>query len=121
MKEPRRILVVDDDDTFRELVEATLGDEGYAVDTAPNGLAALEVASRFRPHLILLDLRMPLQDGPSFIKAYRKTKPPRAAVAVVSAVRDPVIAAARIGADAFLAKPFDLGDLIHLVARLSGG
>lgn len=115
------MLVVDDDDTFRELVEATLGDEGYEVNGAPNGNAALEVAARFRPHLILLDLRMPHKDGPGFIKAYRKTKPPRAPVAVVSAVRDPVIVAARIGADAFLAKPFDLGDLIHLVARLAGG
>ena len=45
MRARRRVLVVDDDDTYRELIEAALGDEGYDVSGAPNGAAALEIGS----------------------------------------------------------------------------
>ena len=121
MSGKRRVLVVDDDDTYRELIEAALGDEGYDVSGAPNGAAALEIVGRYRPHLILLDLRMPGQDGRAFAKAYRRRRGPKAAVALVTAARDPAVEAARLGASAFLAKPFDLGHLINLVARLAGG
>jgi CheY-like chemotaxis protein len=117
----RRILVVDDDDTIRELLELALRDEGYEVGSAGDGGAALEMIERFRPHLILLDLRMAGMDGATFAAAYRKRPGRRAPIAVVSAVREPALAAAEIGAQGFLAKPFDLGDLLSLVARLARG
>lgn len=121
MKARRRVLVVDDDDTYREMIEAALGDEGYDVGSAPGGAAALELAARFKPHLILLDLRMAGKDGHAFAKAYRRTPGRRAAIAVVTAARDAEAAAQAMGAHAFLAKPFDLGELLNLVARHAGG
>jgi CheY-like chemotaxis protein len=111
---------VDDDDTYRELVEAALGDEGYEVSGVANGVAALEIVGRYKPHLILIDLRMPVQDGPEFAKAYRRRRGPRAPLALITAARDPEVAAAGMGAAACLAKPFDLAQLINLVARLAG-
>lgn len=122
MKARRRVLVVDDDDTYREMIEAALGDEGYDVGSAPGGESGLELAARFKPHLILLDLRMAgKKDGHAFAKAYRRTPGRRAAIAVVTAARDPEGAAEAMGAHAFLAKPFDLGELLNLVARHAGG
>ena len=117
----RRILVVDDDDTIRELLELTLGDAGYEVGSAPNGGAALELVERFKPHLILLDLRMSGTDGQAFASTYRARAGRHAPIAVVSAVREPALAAAEIGAQGFLEKPFDIGDLLSLVERLAGG
>jgi len=118
---PRRVLVVDDDETIGELLETVLVDSGYDVAVAPGGAAALELADRFKPHLILLDLRMPGLDGRGFTRAYRKTTRRRAPIALVTAVRDAPQAAAELGAQGFLAKPFDLGEMLNLVARLARG
>jgi two-component system OmpR family response regulator len=117
----RRVLVVDDDETIGELFEAALGDAGYEVAVAPGGAAALELADRFKPHLILLDLRMPGLDGRGFAQAYRERTRRPAPIAVVTAIRDAPQAAAAMGAQGFLAKPFDLGELLTLVARLARG
>ena len=57
------ILVVDDDASIRELIGMALVDEGYEVQAAPHGAAALEVISHSRPSVILLDMRMPVMDG----------------------------------------------------------
>lgn len=117
----RRVLVVDDDDTIRELLELVLGDAGYEVGSASNGGAALEMVERFKPHLILLDLRMAGTDGEAFSAAYRSRPGRHAPIAVVTAVREPALAAAELGAQGFLEKPFDLGELLSLVERLVRG
>jgi two-component system OmpR family response regulator len=118
---PRRVLVVDDDDTIRELLELALGDAGYDVGSAAEGGAALEMVDRFKPHLVLLDLRMGGIDGRGFAAAYRARPGRRAPIALVTAVRDPAQAAIELGAQGYLAKPFDLGELLNLVARLARG
>jgi DNA-binding response OmpR family regulator len=117
----RRVLVVEDDDTIGELVEATLGDAGYEVAVATGGAAGLELAERFKPHLVLLDLRMPGIDGSAFAAAYRGQTRRPAPIAVVTAVRDAERVAQAISAQGFLAKPFDLAELLNLVARLAKG
>ncbi|HET7293938.1 MAG TPA: response regulator [Vicinamibacteria bacterium] len=117
----RRVLVVDDDETTGELLEATLLDAGYDVAVAAGGAAGLELAERFKPHLVLLDLRMPGLDGRAFLEAYRRGRGRKAAVAVVTAVRDGAAVAARLGAQGVLEKPFDLSELLNLVARLARG
>ena len=58
-----RILVVDDDDDTRVVIEGQLSDLGFVVCTVHNGLAALTELERFNPDLVLLDLRMPVMDG----------------------------------------------------------
>jgi len=110
--------VVDDDDSIRDFIAMALGDEGYEVATVHDGAAALEVMAGFRPDLILLDLRMPGMDGWEFSHAYRQAPPPRVPILVLTAARDAGASASEIDADAFLAKPFELRDLLALVERL---
>ena len=66
------ILVVDDDPNTRDLLSSTLTKDGWSVQTAENGLAALESVRKTRPGLVLLDLMMPEMDGFAFIEEFRK-------------------------------------------------
>jgi two-component system, chemotaxis family, chemotaxis protein CheY len=113
------VLVVDDDATIRQFIEMALTDQGYQVVLAEHGQAALDVLSRLQPELILLDMRMPVMDGWAFAQAYRTTRPPHAPVIVLTAARDAAQSAQEIAADAVLAKPFDLRDLMQLIRRLA--
>lgn len=114
-----RVLLIDDDDTIRDFVRIALGDAGYTVETAEDGRAALDVLARFRPDVILLDVRMPRMDARDFAAAYHALPGPHAPLVVLTAARDAAGSASGIGADAFLAKPFQLADLIDVVRRLS--
>jgi CheY-like chemotaxis protein len=117
----RRVLLVDDDESIRDFVRIALSDVGYEVATAEDGRAALDLlSSSFHPSLILLDMRMPRMDGWQFSRAYRETPEPHAPIVVVTAARDAAESAAQIQADAHLAKPFHLADLIQIVRRFSG-
>jgi DNA-binding response OmpR family regulator len=113
----KRVLVVDDDESIRDFVEMALTDDGYVVATAADGARALEVLKDFDAAVILLDMRMAGMDGWSFARAYKEL-PDRAPILVLTAARDAALSAADIEADAFLAKPFELRDLLGLVKRL---
>jgi CheY-like chemotaxis protein len=118
------VLVVDDDDLIREVVTATLRDEGYDVASVPDGHAALQTAEASPPALILLDLAMPGLDGRGFATAYRALPGPHAPLVVFTAgassagprAEDAALLA-ELGAAGALSKPFDLDDLVALVAR----
>jgi CheY-like chemotaxis protein len=111
-----RILIAEDDDPSRTMLQAVLAYEGHAVAAAPNGLAALDLAAARPPDLILLDMRMPVMDGQEFVRRYRELPPPHAPVVVLTAT-DAGCRAAEVGAAGFLRKPFDLGHLVELVER----
>ena len=119
MEEPRPILVVEDDELILNAVESTLAGEGYRVMTAPDGAAALDLVERQAPALILLDMMMPIMDGWAFARAYRKQAGSRAPIVVMTAAADAARRAADVDADAYLAKPFNLDELISLVGRLT--
>jgi CheY-like chemotaxis protein len=114
------VLVVDDDDSIREFVSVALTDEGYDVLTAADGAEALETVRRRMPGVILLDMRMPVMDGWEFSRAYRASPEPHAPIVVVTAARDVEDRARQIEADGYLAKPFDLDDLLAIVKRFTG-
>lgn len=63
MKDPYRILLVDDEEDILQFVQYNLEKEGFEVQTAINGLLAIELVSSFKPHLMLLDIMMPEMDG----------------------------------------------------------
>ena len=113
------ILVVDDDPTIREFVSLVLQDEGYLVDSAPNGIDALRRIEQQPPALILLDMHMPLMDGWDFADAYHSLSPPHAPIIVMTAGHSPQEAGTDIRASAVLPKPFDIEDLIALVQHWS--
>ena len=116
----KRILLVDDDESIRQFIHMALSDDGYEVATACDGAAALELIPTWSPSLILLDMRMPGLDGWAFSERYRKTPKPHVPVVVLTAARDAAESASQIEADGFLAKPFDLADLIRIVGRFVG-
>lgn len=120
MTRQRRILVVDDDESIREFIEMALSDGGHEVRTAADGRAALDLIEGWKPTLILLDMRMPGMDGWKFSRAYREGPGPHVPIIVLTAARDAGRSASEIAADAFLAKPFDLADLLSLVERFAG-
>ena len=112
-----RILVVEDDESIRELVDVILSGAGYEVVTATDGAAALQVVGTTRPDLVLLDMRMPIMDGWEFARQYRARPEPHAPIVVLTAARDAAQRAAEIHADGFLGKPFDMESLLALVSH----
>jgi CheY-like chemotaxis protein len=110
-----RILVVDDDESIRQIVRLCLADEGYDVLEAANGQAALQVVDDFPPSLILLDLRMPVMDGWEFARQYRLTPGPHAPIVAFVAALNITKECGDIEAAGILSKPFDLDDLLKAV------
>ena len=114
------VLVVDDDPDILDAVCDILEGEGYRVARARHGLEALERLEAERPSLVLLDLMMPVMDGPSFATALRQRRMERPVpVVVISADGNPQKAQA-VGAQGYLAKPFDIDALLAQVAELAG-
>jgi CheY-like chemotaxis protein len=116
-----RILVVDDDDDIREVMQELLVAEGFQVDVARDGLDALgKLDGEASPPLILLDMMMPRMDGETFLKMLRgKPALANASVVVISgngAARDKAGAFQAAGC---LVKPFELDELLELVHRIS--
>ena len=116
----KRVLVVDDDPTIRNLVAEVLRDEGYDTVSACNGAEALaEVRSR-RPDAVFLDLMMPVMDGREFLRAIRAL--PNLIdlpVVVMSAAHNAADICSRLGAQACIPKPFDMDVLVSTADRLS--
>ena len=116
-----RVLVVEDDQSIRELVVYALGDEGYEVDEALDGRSALDLIAQRRPDVIILDMKMPGMDGWEFARIYRQRHGHQTPIIVFTAAADVATRAAEVGAEAFVSKPFDLDALLERVATLAGG
>jgi DNA-binding response OmpR family regulator len=113
-----RILVVDDDATIREALATLLAMEGYRVETAADGAEALHAVAGELPALVILDMHMPTVDGWAFAKAVRAQgfNPP---ILVVTATATSAERAAReIAAAGFMAKPFNISELLEAVEKL---
>lgn len=108
---PTRILLVEDDEAIRETTRVVLEDEGYVVDEATTGEAALEVFSRRPSDCVLLDLMLPGTSGFETCRALRR----RSAVPIimVTARSDTfdVVAGLEAGADDYVTKPFEPKEL----------
>ena len=110
------ILVVDDDLSILATIREVLELEGHAVEVARNGAEALDSISRSWPSLVLLDMRMPVLDGWGFAQQLR-ARGVTIPVVVMTAAHNARAWAEEIGADAYLAKPFDLIELLTVVER----
>ncbi len=114
------ILVLEDDSTIRDVVAGVLEDEGYAVVAAPDGESLWDAATGW-PALVLLDLRLVRVDGDEVLARLRANPAARhIPVVVMSAIADLEAYAARPGVAAILPKPFDLEELLGLVAAWAG-
>ena len=121
--EPRqRVMIVEDEDSIREVTAAWLSDEGFAVTTACNGADALRQLPHAWPDVIVLDLMMPVMDGWAFAEAcHRLSAPAEIPIIVVSASHGLVHTARQLrefGVRASLAKPFDFDLLTAIITTL---
>ena len=107
----QRILIVDDEDDIREFISYNLRREGYQIFTASNGAEALKVAMEVRPHLILLDMMMPIMDGHQTCQAVRNTPELQHTMVVfLSAVQEEQcqLDSYNAGADDYITKPVSM-------------
>ena len=118
---PGRVLVVDDDEVIRRLIAANLTLEGFDVATAVDGQDCLEKAPAIAPDVVTLDLMMPRLSGRE--TALRLRKSPRTShikiILITAGIPEDNHAQDR-HADAYLAKPFDVSEMIGLVRQLAG-
>ncbi|MCH6568228.1 MAG: response regulator [Nitrospinae bacterium] len=113
----KKVLVVDDEPLFCEMVRRFLEGRGYSVVEAYDGDQALVVYDQARPDVILLDVRMPGKDGLQVLREL-KVIDPAASVIMVAAVRDEELArmARAEGALEYITKPVDLDYLDSVIA-----
>jgi DNA-binding response OmpR family regulator len=112
-----RVLVVEDDDGIALVIQDLLEGEGFEVQRAPNGRAGLVLLRSFEPHVIVLDLMMPVLDGWGF-RAEQRQLPSQLSevpVVILSGARDAAAAATDLGASALVVKPFALEALIDAI------
>jgi len=120
----KKIMVVDDEPSLRELVSAVLEQEGYEVITAEDGKEALEKLKTIKPDLILLDMMMPGISGREVcekIRADKKTKDLKVVfltVARFSEVGKEELN--KMNVSDYITKPFDNDDLLKRVKKIIG-
>lgn len=116
-----RILLVDDEDDILEFIRYNLLKAGYEVHTAHNGAEGIEQATIHRPHLILLDVMMPVMDGIETCRALRADPDLRETMIVfLSALgeEEHQIAGFGAGADDYIAKPIKLPILMSRIQAI---
>ena len=115
----KRLLVVDDDDEIRELLEFDLSHSGYSVDTACDGMDGLNKAVTNSYDLVLLDVMMPKMNGFDVCKNLRKAKPdiPVLLLTAKGTITDKT-QGFDCGADDYLVKPFDIQEVLLRVKAL---
>lgn len=113
------VLVVDDDDSIRSLVSDILKLKGYRVEMAGDGQQALAKMQTALPDAVVLDLRMPVMDGWTFLEQFRSDPRWRGLPVVVMSAYVNMFedATQALQAQAVLAKPFDVHQLVNTVER----
>lgn len=110
--EPKRALVADDEDVFCKLLAKTLSLDGFQVDTAADGMEAIELLDRHRYAVILTDLMMPRAGGLEVLRAARRADPDVAVILITGyASLDSALAAIKEGAYDYITKPFQLEEI----------
>ncbi len=117
----QKILIVDDSETNLLLSSKSLGKPGYKILKATDGMQALNMVSEENPHLIILDMQMPVMDGISFLKLFRKRNLSIPILALSAMPEETIYSEAlRLGVVDFLKKPFELSFLLYKVKKVLG-
>ena len=119
MKPGTRVLVIEDEEAIAEFVQLELEHHGLRVRCAYNGLSGLEAAEEFEPSVVVLDIMLPKLDGVGVLKDLRR-RGNRVPVIMLTARVTPAdkIHSLDLGADDYLTKPFDTGELMARVRAL---
>ncbi|MDR0573383.1 MAG: sigma-54 dependent transcriptional regulator [Tannerella sp.] len=113
-----KLLIVDDEENIRLILESVFSEAGYEVETAINGLQAMEIIKGFRPEIILLDKNMPHLNGLDTLQRIKKHDP-NTVVVMVTAHGDitSAVKAMKMGAYDYIEKPFDNDKMLLLLKR----
>ena len=112
------ILIVDDDQSIRDLLRLHLSSAGYEVHVAEDAIAAGYMVLRSPPDLIITDINMPHMDGFEFIAAVRSDKSlPMIPVIVLTTIEDGDLRGKELGAVGYVTKPVRADRLLSLVAQ----
>jgi DNA-binding response OmpR family regulator len=116
----RRILVVEDERTIAESVAARLRAEGFAVDLAHDGPAAVAAARATRPDLVVLDIMLPGFDGLEVCRRIQADRPVPVLMLTARGDETDLLVGLAVGADDYLTKPFSMRELaarVHALLR----
>ena len=124
MSESGKIVVIDDEESVRDVVRAYLEKDGFTVYVAANGRDGLALAERSKPDLIVLDLMLPDVSGEEICEEVRSRSDVPIVMLTAKASEDERIAGLIAGADDYLVKPFSPRELVarvHAVLRRTKG
>jgi DNA-binding response OmpR family regulator len=117
MNKLKKIMIADDDPGILDAISIMLEFEGYEVESSPNGSALLMMKTEF-PDLVLLDIWMSGTDGKDICKQLKQNPTTKGIpIVMISASKDIERSALEAGADDFLAKPFDINDLLKKIEK----
>jgi len=116
MSKKGKILVVDDDENIRKVLQTILEDEGYMVDIAENGEKAIDKTKSDFYNLALIDVRLPDMEGTELLSKMRDTTPKMRKVIITGyPTLQNAIAAVNKGADAYIVKPFEVEKVLQTI------
>ncbi len=116
MDKDARILVVDDDEDIRKVLETILEDEGYVVDSVDTAKKAIERSEKDFYNLVLIDVRLPDMEGIELLTKMRSTTPKMRKIIITGyPTLQNAIAAVNKGADAYVMKPFDMEKVLQII------
>ena len=115
---PQRVLIVDDEPQLQKTIRAYLEREGYVVESATDGHAALDAAAAFRPDLVILDVMLPGLGGFTVLESLRRQS--NVYVLMLTARADEIdkIMGLTLGADDYMTKPFSPRELVARVRAI---
>ncbi len=116
----RTVLVVEDETPIAEAVAARLRSEGFGVEIAADGLAAIEACERLHPDLVVLDLMLPGLDGLEVCRRIQRDRPVPVLMLTARDSETDLVVGLAVGADDYLAKPFSARELtarVHALLR----
>jgi two-component system, OmpR family, alkaline phosphatase synthesis response regulator PhoP len=117
----KTILAVDDERSIVRLVQVNLERQGYNVVTAFDGKEAMEKIAASRPDMVVIDVMMPYMDGFTVLQELRKDPATRDLPVIMltaKAMDSDVFTGYKYGADCYLTKPFNPGELLNFVRRI---
>jgi DNA-binding NtrC family response regulator len=116
MTDNARILIVDDDESIRKVLEAILDEKGYVVESAGTAKKAIEMTKKNRYNVALLDIRLPDMEGTELLSRVRDTTPRMRKIIITGfPTLQNAIDAVNRRADAYIMKPFDVEKVLATI------
>jgi DNA-binding NtrC family response regulator len=116
MEKPARILIVDDDENIRKVLQTILEDEGYVTETADTAQKGIQKTEMSFYNLALIDVRLPDMEGIELLTKLKETKPKMRKIIVTGyPTLQNAVGAVNKGADAYVMKPFDVEKILQTI------